>query len=728
MYCWKMSREEEDGVSEQLPAVSDLQHADDDQWTFADADGSSDSEGPAAPTPSVVENNASVFLQDNVANVSSLDSGDAATSWQSLVSASAFNRPSAALKQPWEKGIFSQIFGQNKKPKLFHSILDCPNQACALPVPSQVRQATESEGRLEDKANAARLDQPGVWSIVAHRISSIQWIDKDQIMRSRSLEWLRLLVVENLEGSKLGRSLLSDILSLQTDNAVVNSITDVFRHKSTRTLYKRGKTVLKYLLFCRAHQYSPLPVLESVAYAFMLSFASTSPSTAQQVREMFNFLHGLVGADGAADAAASPRICGLANKGLLQKRPLKQAEVLRVSEVIALERLLADDSLDLTDRVFAGHLLMILFGRMRWSDGLHLCSMELDVDEFGDGFLQTSTLTSKTSSTVRKKRTFLPFTILANGISEQRWATIWLNLRSASNLTPHTSERFGETPTMCQITFDGSFSRMPMDAADASLWMRELLIRTGTSGARAKQLSSHSLKATTLSWCAKFGVAKLDRDILGYHMSPQASSAGLHYSRDEQSGPLRKLISVVEAIRSGEFNPDSTRSGYFRRQKSCREEADVPTPVGPSSQPVQDDHAELLHEVNLRDYELGIFTEPLVGSQQPVPTSVGSAVSPGVENGEVVSSSTSSSEDSDSSDQLETSLRKQTDNERPSARAPASASSSNGQQYVHKRYRTLHASSDSSGKLACGRQLHEGYDVYDGLSFVSRCGQCFGTG
>ena len=149
--------------------------------------------------------------------------------------------------------------------------------------------------------------------------------------------------------------------------------------------------------------------------------------------------------DGAADAAASPRICGLANKGLLQKRPLKQAEVLRVSEVIALERLLADDSLDLTDRVFAGHLLMILFGRMRWSDGLHLCSMELDVDEFGDGFLETSTLTSKTSSTIRKKRTFLPFTILANGISEQRWATIWLNLRSASNLTPHTSERFGET-------------------------------------------------------------------------------------------------------------------------------------------------------------------------------------------------------------------------------------------------------------------------------------------
>ena len=67
MYRWKMSREEEDGVSEQLPAVSDLQHADDDQWTFADTDGRSDSEGPAAPTPSVVENNASVFLQDNVA-------------------------------------------------------------------------------------------------------------------------------------------------------------------------------------------------------------------------------------------------------------------------------------------------------------------------------------------------------------------------------------------------------------------------------------------------------------------------------------------------------------------------------------------------------------------------------------------------------------------------------------------------------------------------------------
>jgi hypothetical protein len=46
----------------------------------------------------------------------------------------------------------------------------------------------------------------------------------------------------------------------------------------------------------------------------------------------------------------------------------------------------------------------------------------------------------------------------------------------------------------------------------------------------------------------------------------EGASSALHYSRYEQSAPLRALEQVYESIREGSFNPDATRSGYFRKR------------------------------------------------------------------------------------------------------------------------------------------------------------------
>ena len=48
------------------------------------------------------------------------------------------------------------------------------------------------------------------------------------------------------------------------------------------------------------------------------------------------------------------------------------------------------------------------------------------------------------------------------------------------------------------------------------------------------------------------------RQILGYHVVA-GSAAALHYSSDEQSGPLSKLALVYDDIRTGSFLPDATR-------------------------------------------------------------------------------------------------------------------------------------------------------------------------
>ena len=70
------------------------------------------------------------------------------------------------------------------------------------------------------------------------------------------------------------------------------------------------------------------------------------------------------------------------------------------------------------------------------------------------------------------------------------------------------------------------------------------------------------MKATLLSWAAKFGLPPAIRRKLGGHAKPKEKST-IAYSRDELAGPLRQLKDVLEAVRLGRFDPDATRSGRW---------------------------------------------------------------------------------------------------------------------------------------------------------------------
>ena len=87
---------------------------------------------------------------------------------------------------------------------------------------------------------------------------------------------------------------------------------------------------------------------------------------------------------------------------------------------------------------------------------------------------------------------------------------------------------------------------------------------------KTRALSSHSLKATTLSWASKAEVPREHRRILGRHSSA-VQCADSYYSRDMSIGPVNALQKVIEMIRAGTFQPDASRSNYF------------PTAVGPAA-------------------------------------------------------------------------------------------------------------------------------------------------
>ena len=77
--------------------------------------------------------------------------------------------------------------------------------------------------------------------------------------------------------------------------------------------------------------------------------------------------------------------------------------------------------------------------------------------------------------------------------------------------------------------------------------------------------SSHSLKCTLLSYCAKWGTSHIDRLALEGHRHP-----GDTYSRDALARPLRLLARVIDAVSRELFFPDACRAKTANaRSRQC---------------------------------------------------------------------------------------------------------------------------------------------------------------
>ena len=92
--------------------------------------------------------------------------------------------------------------------------------------------------------------------------------------------------------------------------------------------------------------------------------------------------------------------------------------------------------------------------------------------------------------------------------------------------------------------------------------MRRILHTLGWSTEQVAGVSSHSCKATTISFCSKFGMGEEERKILAYHLSKTSSTIKC-YSRDVMVAPLRQMARIFEEIRSGSFLPSGTRANMF---------------------------------------------------------------------------------------------------------------------------------------------------------------------
>ena len=289
-------------------------------------------------------------------------------------------------------------------------------------------------------------------------------------------------------------------------------------------------------------------------YVSSLTGVTGSASRSQSLLQALRFAHYVFGFDNTLTCANSRRICGQAQIQLLLKDPVRQARPLTVQEVKVLHSIADGVTHSSVDRCIASNLLLLLYGRCRVSDVNFVHEILHDLTG-GTGFLEISTRFHKSARTAQQKAQLLHIVMSSTGISDLPWVHAWINNRKACGL---------QTSGLV----DGALVPAPF-VGDTMHWMKRPLspgevtaILKGFLQCDDTSLSSHSLKATTLSWAAKAEIPRDQRRILGRH-ADAVKCADSFYSRDMSIGPVNSLQKVFQLIREGTFQPDASRANYF---------------------------------------------------------------------------------------------------------------------------------------------------------------------
>ena len=153
------------------------------------------------------------------------------------------------------------------------------------------------------------------------------------------------------------------------------------------------------------------------------------------------------------------------------------------------------------------------------------------------GYVETRFMEHKTARPGTSKA--LPIAAPAYGlVATDSWATRWLEARAAQGL--NAAEQSTLLPAMAdQGWHDAAYTTPEFAAA-----LRTTLLQLCFTAEDLEGIGSHSLKATCLSWVAKFGVCREHRRILGYHVDISEKSTET-YARDSLAAPLRSLDEVL---------------------------------------------------------------------------------------------------------------------------------------------------------------------------------------
>ena len=334
-------------------------------------------------------------------------------------------------------------------------------------------------------------------------------------------------------------------------------------------------------------------------------------SRAVSLLESIRFCHFTMGVDGAQSVLESLRVKGLASQLYASKKPWKPSDVLSVSDVEFLHHCFMDGTRSDVDRVIIGHFLHLLYARARFSDMLSVTGCFLDEE---GAFLEVSATLHKGAKSMDSKSRLLPIVAPARGICGGNWAKAYLQLRHRAGL----SEPGAEAGPMLMAPNRGGlgWSDRYITSQELNKFMKNLFLAGGRTIV-GRKVTTHSFKATSLSWCSKLGVTPEDRAVLARHASSVKGATPL-YSRDLISSAMRVFVGMLEAIRAQTFFPDRTRSGMVTPAMT--------TPVGAPSTPLPPVQAPIAQVVPTSPVERSVHVVGEESSQKETSRSTGKHV------------------------------------------------------------------------------------------------------
>ena len=262
----------------------------------------------------------------------------------------------------------------------------------------------------------------------------------------------------------------------------------------------------------------------------------------------------------------SRRVIGASDILYIGKRPLRQAVVLTVAQLRELHRFLDDECGDPCDKAFVAYIVTAIYARCRHSDLQRIKCILHDWDE-KSGFVEMQTLTHKTGRTARLKTTLLPIVAPAIGIDGKPWPGLVERALEGIGLSFRGAI---EGPLFRPPGGEFGLCRRGVSSSECSKFLQMFFNVERPVDKDEPCISSHSLKATCLSWASKYGMSPDDRAILGRHSDSVSGSSAI-YSRDLVVGSCRKMQDMIMDIVRGRFLPDSSRRGYFADAEEVQE-------------------------------------------------------------------------------------------------------------------------------------------------------------
>ncbi|CAE7034142.1 unnamed protein product [Symbiodinium sp. CCMP2592] len=344
----------------------------------------------------------------------------------------ALGRSVVDIPLPWEQESMSLVFGEDDS--VTKLLAGLPKH---IPVPAVSSSNIQpSDLVAEPPAKRARqMPESGECFRVA--ISSRaydSYEEKEEAQWRRALEkWLVILT------ECPGSSYIGETVAIQKTDDAIETLRELFGRKSGSTDMKRGSALMGYLSWgrkeCRGGDLLPFKSSHLDGYLKHLKSEKRPAGAFTSFQECVNFAIHVVGI-AVDESVIGPKQStvwshwskGVIGQAQLTKAERKQATVLLVAYVAALERLLEDESVNSFDRYACGAILFGIFSRSRVSDLRKTFSWFLDFSELasgGEGFIECKTRDHKTANAVAHTGFSMPLVAPARGVTSSAWAVTW---------------------------------------------------------------------------------------------------------------------------------------------------------------------------------------------------------------------------------------------------------------------------------------------------------------